>query len=111
MSWLRCRKVRMLLPGHVLGNAPLSGADQAHLEHCLVCQANAAGYRTLRKALVEFRGETAMAPPWFVTRVMSMIGRPAPASERHSRARVAIAFVVAGAAVAIWGRRRLRPVS
>ncbi|GBD83781.1 hypothetical protein BMS3Abin02_00162 [bacterium BMS3Abin02] len=111
MTWLRCRKVRMLLPGHILGNVPLREADQAHFDHCLVCQADAAGYRTVRRALLELKDETVSAPGWFVTRVMSVLDRPVSASAKPSRARVAVAFLVAGAAVAIWGRRRLRPAS
>lgn len=111
MNWLRHRKVRLLLPGHILGNVSLGHADQVHLESCLVCQADAAGYRTLRKALVEFRDENALAPAWFVNRVMSLLERPAAATAKQTRLRVALAFVVAGAAVAIWGRHRLRPVS
>lgn len=111
MNWLRCRKVHMLLPGHILGNVPLGDADQAHLERCLGCQADAAGYRTLRRALLEIRDETVSAPPWFVTRVMAMLERPNPSTAKYPRVRFAVAFLVAGAAVAVWGRHRLRPVS
>jgi hypothetical protein len=97
----------MLLPGHVLGGVPLSDRDAAHLERCLTCQAEAAGYRTLRKALVEYRDEQVSAPPWFVTRVMSLLDHPVPEHGGRARIRVVAAVVVAGVAVAVWGRRRL----
>jgi len=104
---LRCRKVRLMLPGHILGEVPLGARDARHLEQCLTCQAEAAGYRTLRKALIEYRDEQVEAPPWFVTRVMSFLDRPVPASGGRARVRVLTAVVVAGVAVAVWGRRRL----
>ncbi|MFZ0492880.1 MAG: hypothetical protein WAM81_06735 [Acidimicrobiia bacterium] len=107
MNRLRCRKVRLVLPGHILGEVPLGERDARHLEQCLACQAEAAGYRTLRKALNEYRDEPVTAPPWFVTRVMSFLDRPIPASSGRARVRVLTAVVVAGLAVAVWGRRRL----
>jgi len=104
---LRCRKVRLVLPGYILGEVPLGVRDARHLEQCLTCQAEAAGYRILRKALIEYRDEQVAAPPWFVTRVMSVLDRPVPASGGRARFRVLTAVVVAGVAVAVWGRRRL----
>jgi len=107
MSRLRCRKVRVMLPGNVLGGVRLSSRDARHLEQCLSCQAEAAGYRTLRKALTEYGDEQVAAPPWFVTRVMSILDRPIPATGGRALIRVVTAVVVAGVAVAVWGRRRL----
>jgi len=107
VNGLRCRKVRVMLPGHVLGGVPLGARDAHHLDRCLTCQAEAAGYRTLRKALVEYRDERVAAPPWFVARVMSLLDRPVPATGGRARVRVLTAVVVAGVAVAVWGRRRL----
>ena len=107
MSGLRCRKVRIMLPGHVLGEVPLSARDAAHLERCLTCQAEVAGYRTLRRALIDYRDERVSAPPWFVTRVMSLLDHPIPAKGGRARIRVLVAVLVAGVAVAVWGRRRL----
>ena len=107
MNRLRCRKVRLMLPGHILGEVPLGARDARHFEQCLTCQAEAAGYRTLRKALIGYRDERVTAPPWFVTRVMSLLDRPIPASGGRRRVSVLTAIVVAGVAVAVWGRRRL----
>jgi hypothetical protein len=107
VTGLRCRKVRFLLPGHVLVDVPLNDRDAAHLEQCLTCQAEAAGYRTLRRAFSEYRAEQATAPTWFVTRVMAVLDRPLPSRTRDGRIRVLVAVVVASVAVAVWGRRRL----
>jgi hypothetical protein len=107
VSGLRCRKVRLVLPGHVLGAVPLQRRDATHVERCLVCQAEVAGYRTLRKALLEYRTEEVPAPPWFVARVMGLLDKPAPSTSGRQRVRLLVAVVVAGAAVAVWGRRRL----
>ncbi len=107
MNRLRCRKVRLVLPSHVLGEVPLGVRDARHLERCLTCQAHAAGYRTLRRALIEYRDERVAAPPWFVARVMSFLDRPVPTSAARAQVRVLTAVVVAGVAVAVWGRRRL----
>jgi len=97
----------VMLPGNVLGGVRLSSRDARHLEQCLSCQAEAAGYRTLRKALTEYGDEQVAAPPWFVTRVMSILDRPIPATGGRALIRVVTAVVVAGVAVAVWGRRRL----
>ncbi len=108
MSRLRCRKVRLVLPAHVFGGRSLSRRDEAHLGQCLVCQADAATYRSMQTALRSLHDEGADAPPWLVEKVMATLGLP----ERRQRkgALVAAAVLVASAAVAVWGRRRLRPV-
>lgn len=109
MRNLRCRKVRALLAEYVLDGAALSETDRHHLDHCLRCQAEVAGYRTLARALEAFGHTSADAPPWLVARIMTQLGRPEPSQTPRRAAGVAVALVVAGAAVAVWGRRLLRP--
>ena len=108
MNTLRCRKVRLILPAHVFGGRPLSRRDETHLGRCLVCQADAAAYRSMQAALRTMHDDAVEAPPWLVERVMAKLGSP----ERGRRSGVIVATVVlvASAAVAVWGRRRLRPV-
>jgi hypothetical protein len=109
MRELRCRKVRLLLPAHVFGGRPLTRRDEDHLSRCLVCQAEVAGYRRLQAALRSMRDEAAEAPPWFVERVLTAMQSP----ERRQQKGIVVAVLVliASAAVAVWGRRRLKPVS
>lgn len=106
---VRCRSVRARLPGELLNTWPLSPAARRHLEACLTCQAQAARYRAILRALRSLRDDIEEAPARLLEQVLISLD---VVERERSNPRVAIAAsalaasVVAAAAVAVvrWVR-------
>lgn len=108
---LQHQLVRWRVPEHVMSGRPLKPRDQRHLDACLRCQAEAANYRVISRALRAMRESGATAPPGLVLRVMANLSRPLTEGRRGlDRIVVVASVVVVAAAMALLGRHRLRPV-
>lgn len=111
-SGLRHQLVRFRVPEHIMSGRPLEPRNQSHFEGCLRCQAEAANYRTISRALKAMRSPDEDAPPGLVLRVMANLSRPLT-ERRRGLERVVVlgSVVVVAAAMALLGRNRLRPAS
>jgi hypothetical protein len=104
--------VRSRVPEHVMSGRPLKPRQQHHLDVCLRCQAEAASYRIISRALRAMRESEEAAPPGLVLRVMANLSRPLTQGHRGlDRVVVVASVVVVAAAMALLGRHRLRPAS
>ena len=109
-DWMRHQVVRWRIPEHVMSGQPVKLVDRHHLDTCLRCQAEAANYRVIARALRAMRDSPAGAPPGLVGRVMANLSRPLADRRRGSNPVVVVAsVVVVAAAMALLGRHRLRP--
>ncbi|MDR9450746.1 MAG: hypothetical protein RI637_05950 [Acidimicrobiia bacterium] len=107
---LRHQLVRFRVPEHIMSGRPLETRNRLHFEACLRCQAEAANYRLISRALKAMRNPDEDAPPGLVLRVMANLSRPL--TERHrglERVIVFVSVVVVAAAMALLGRSRLKP--
>ncbi len=104
--------VRWRIPEHVMGGRPFGATDQQHVDACLRCQAEAANFRAIARALRSMRDPEESAPPGLVMRVMANLSRPlTEAHQGPDRVVVVASVVVVAAAMALLGRHRLRPAS
>lgn len=109
-SGLRHQLVRFRVPEHVMSDRPLTARHQEHFDACLRCQAEAANYRVIARALRAMRNPENSAPPGLVLRVMANLSRPLTEDRRGlERVVVVASVVVVAAAMALLGRNRLRP--
>lgn len=109
---LRHLIVRFRVPEHVMSDRPLSDRDYEHFAACLRCQAEAANFRIIARALRSMRNPEETAPPGLVLRVMANLSRPLTERRRGlERVVVVASVVVVAAAMALLGRSRLRPAN
>lgn len=109
---LRCRWVQTRIPEHVMSDRHLSAGSRRHLARCLACQAEVAKYRAIARTLRSLRDERIQAPAGLVFRVMAGLSRPQPKPSRLvERIAVVVSVVVVAVAMALLGRRRLRPAN
>ncbi len=107
---VKCRTVRARLPGELLGTWPLSPSAHLHLERCLTCQAQAARYRTVLRALRLLRDGLEDAPAWIVSEVLGSLDEAGSSRDSKRTAAWAVSAVAASlaAAVAIALMRAIR---
>ena len=111
-SGLRCRWVKAQVPFQVMDGRALGTGSERHLSRCIGCQAEAANYRTMARALRSLREEHIQAPPGLVFRVMAGVNRPQPEPGHVlERLAVVVSVVVVAVAMALLGRRRPRPAN
>jgi predicted anti-sigma-YlaC factor YlaD len=103
---LRCEEVARLLPA-ILDNGELAAEEVvAHVEGCLVCQAELARYRRLLRLLAQLRLERPAVPEGLFEEVLESIG---VAAERqlirsalsHRRLAYVSGIVASGAAASV----------
>lgn len=70
---MRCEQVADDLAAAVGGTAVLAPSVRAHVEHCLRCQAEAAQYRKLGRALHSLADDVALVPVGLVDDVVSAL--------------------------------------
>ena len=120
IAGITCAEVAEMLPAAVDGDSGHRRLDRRvgrHVEQCLRCQAELAGYRRLLRALHELRTEVLLPPPGAVAACLAAL---AGAGERRAGAAllggrraaylgglvVAATAAGAGAAVVLVTRRR-----
>ncbi len=109
---LRHQLVSLRVPEHVMSEEPLKARDRNHLDVCLRCQAEAANYRVMLRALRALRASKETPPSGLVLGVMASIRRPVAEHRRTlDRAVVVGSVAVVAAAMALLGRSRLRPAN
>lgn len=110
---LTCAMVRLRLPA---SDGELDRRLAGHVATCLLCQAEQARYRSMRRWLGDLRSTVESAPPGLTSSVVASIGRPVVVSppapsvpSAMTRTTVAAAAGAAMVAAAVFvGYRRSR---
>jgi hypothetical protein len=110
---VRCDHLADRLPAAAEGTVALEPDERAHVERCLRCQADAAQYRRLLRALRQLRSEPVAVPAGLLDDLRAALDHPGRRAGRARRAAylggiaAATAATAAGAIVLARSRRRL----